>query len=125
MKLATLLIPAYLPRAYVGATPTPYQSGTVDKFEREIVLMSPLVVRHANAVRIMPDRVGRFAHQQVVTEYDFMWEANADSLGKAIALALKSFGLEKVLVVCAGEVEEIDLAGAAELETGLHPWCEE
>ena len=125
MKLATLLLPAYLPRAYPGATPTPYQSGTVDKFERELVALSPLIVRHSNSVRLSRDIAGRFAHSEIVTAYDFMWDQETDSLGLAIVLALKSFGLPAITVAFQGEAEEFSLESVEHLMGGLHPWNEE
>lgn len=125
MKLATLLIPAYLPRAYVGATPAPYQSGTVDAFEKGLAALSPLVVRHANVVRLKSDPAGRFVNQEIVTEYDLMWDAATDSLGQAIALSLKSFNLNDVTVICHGDAQPFTAADAEEIKSGLHPWCEE
>ena len=91
MKLATILVPAYLPRPYVGATPVPYQSGTVDKFERLLAAMSPLVVRHASSTRIRPDTAGRFAHQEISVAYDLMVDPETTTLAKAVDLTLKSF----------------------------------
>jgi hypothetical protein len=125
MKLATLLVPAYLPRSHPGATPTPYQSSTVDTFERGLVALSPLVIRRPNAVRITADPHGRFVHQQIVTEYEMMWDPATVELSKAVDMALKAFALSEVVVLCDGDAEPISANGVTELAEGLHPWCDE
>jgi len=123
MKLASLLIPAYLPRAYASATPAPYQSSTIDAFERELVKISPFVIRNPNATRLLGDEMARFVHQQIVMRYDIMVDPESTSLGDAVVLALSTFKLEKVAVVFANaDAEELALGDAEELQSGLHPW---
>lgn len=126
MKIATLFIPAYLPRAYAGATPTPYQSGTVDKFERQLADLSPVVIRQPNATRLLPDTSGRFAHPEIVTPYQVVVSPDEPALGDAIILALKTFGLESFTVTLSDiEGAPVSTADAEALAAGIHPWNEE
>lgn len=122
MKIVSLLVPACLPAPYVGATPTPYQSGTVDRFERELAKMSPLVIRHANSTRLHEDAAGRFAHVQIVTRYDLLVDPAHETAGNAVALALKTFGLDKLAVILGDDAEDMDAGAAADLAAGLHIW---
>lgn len=124
MKIAVLLVPAYQPRPYAGATPVPYQSGTVDKFERVLAGMSPLVIRHASATRLHPDPAGRFAHPEIVTAYDILHDPETTALGEAIDLALKSFNLEAITIVQNGDAEPFSKADVLSMMDGLHPWNE-
>ena len=125
MKLITLLVPAYQPRPYEGATPVPYQSGTVDKFEKQLAEISPVVIRHHNATRLLPDQSGRFAHPQIVTPYQIVAAPEEDAAGKAIALALSVFKLERVTVLSTEVLgDDFDIAAADELSGGVHPWNE-
>lgn len=124
MRIASLLIPAYMPPAYAGATPTPYQSSTVDNFERDLVKLSPLVVRHGNATTLRPDLHGRFVHQGIHTRYDVALQDDKKTdgyvLGDAVLLALKAFKLESITVICNGEADEINVGAVEELQAGLH-----
>lgn len=122
MKIASLLVPAYLPRSYIGATPTPYQSGTVDNFERELAALSPFVVRQPNATRLLTDPAGRFVAQQIVTQYDLLFDPETTNLGEAIMLALKSFTLDTITVVCDGDAEPFKKDDAENIAAGLHAW---
>lgn len=125
MKLASLLVPAYLPRAYVGATPTPYQSGTVDKFERDLAAMSPFVIRNGQSCRLTPDPAARFVNQQIVTRYDLLVDPETTTLADAIGLTLKSFGLDKVTVIFDdADAEDFNTDRLEELTSGLHPWSD-
>lgn len=121
MKIATILVPAFLPRPYPGATPAPYLSGTVDKFERALACMSPLVVRHT-CTRLLPDPAGRFAHPEIASAYDVMFDPETQTIAEVIDLTLKSFGLESVTVICDGDAEPFNKASVDELMNGLHPW---
>lgn len=125
MKFMSLLIPVYLPRAYPSATPAPYQSSTVDSFERELSKLSGFLVRHGNTTRLSPDVQGRFVHQQIVVRYDLMIDPTEKTMGDAIVLALKSFGVGSIAVIFADkEVSEITILEALEIQAMLHPWCE-
>lgn len=121
MKLVTLLVPAYQPRPYEGATPTPYQSGTVDAFENALVLLSPLVVRQPNGVRLYPDG-GRWVKQEIVTPYQLLVEPEDTVLGDVILLVLKTFKLGSVTVVNGDDAEPFTTTEAEELQAGLHAW---
>jgi hypothetical protein len=126
MKLITLLIPAYMPRPYEGATPVPYQSGIVDKWEKQFAEISPAVLRLPNVVRLLPDPSGRFAHPQIVTPYQVLADSESDTAGNAIALALKVFTLAKLTVFSQDTLgEDFNTEDAANLATGLHSWNEE
>lgn len=121
MKLATLLIPAYLPRSYDGATPAPYQSGTVDQFEKGLAAIAPGFVRHPNATRVTESP--RWAIPWIVTPYQFMIDPEKTTLGDAIALALKAFKLDKINVtVVEAESEDFTADMAADLQTGIYLW---
>lgn len=123
MKYLSMMIPAYLPRAYVGATPTPYMSNTVDNFERELVKLTGYLIRHGNTTRLIPDPAGRFVSQQIVTRYDLMIDHTDKAMGDAIVLALKTFGLEKVAVIFSdSDVAEVAMPEALEIQSCLHPW---
>lgn len=121
MKLVTLLIPAYLPRAYDGATPVPYQSGTVDQFEIQLAKIAPGFIRQPNATRVTESP--RWAIPQIVTPYQFVANPEATPLGDMIALALSAFKLDKVTVmVVEAESEEFTAETAADLQSGIHLW---
>jgi len=124
MKLASLLVPAYLPRAYVGATPTPYQSGTVDAFERALVKLCPaLTVRHHNSTRLHHDPEGRFVAQQIVTRYDVQIDPTTTQLGDVIDLALATFKIDKIEVIYDdAQAATLTADDAAALKDGLHDW---
>lgn len=122
MKFASLLIPVYLPRAYPSATPAPYQSSTVDGFEREMVALSGYLTRHGNTTRLLADPHGRFVSQQIVTRYDLMVDPASTELGDAILLALRTFALDKVAVNFCGDMREITMGEANELRDGIHLW---
>lgn len=123
MKYLSMMIPAYLPRPYAGATPTPYMSNTVDGFERELVKLTGYLIRHGNTTRLVPDPHGRFVGQQIVTRYDLMIDNTDTKMGDAIVLALKSFGLEKVAVIYSdSDVAEVAMPEALEIQAGLHHW---
>jgi hypothetical protein len=125
MKLASLLIPTYQPRSYAGQTPAPYPMATVDKFEKELVGLSPYIVRYPQFHRLHPDTAGRFVHSQVLTRYDIMVEPEQDTLGAAIKLALTAFGGEKICVLFhETDVADIDMAEAEQIFEGLHTWNE-
>jgi len=102
----------------------PYQSGTVDKFERLLAAMSPLVVRHAASTRLLPDAAGRFAHQEITTAYELMVAPDCATLAEAIDLTLKSFKLESVTVLMDGYAELFTDAEVLSMMDGLHPWSE-
>ncbi len=123
MKIASLLIPTYLPRPYPGATPASYQSSIVDNFEKALVALSPYVTRHPAAHRLHPDVQGRFVHQEAFTRYDVMVDPGDSSLGDAVLLALKSFNLAKIGVLFDDtEVADVDAASAEQMQQGLDPW---
>lgn len=122
MKIASLLVPAYLPRAYAGATPTPYQSGTMDKFEKALVDLSPLVIRNHNGTRLHPDTAGRFVHQEVVTQYDLLVDPETTTLAEAIDLALRVFTLENITVIFDGDAAPCTKEDADALSAGVHAW---
>lgn len=126
MKLAVLLVPAYLPPSHPGATPTPYQSGLVDKFEMGLAKLSPVVIRGHNVTRLIPDEGGRWLTQQIVTPYRLIVSPAETALGDAIALTLKSFNIPKVTVLFVdADGEDFALGDADALANGLHPWNEE
>lgn len=126
MKLASLLVPTYMPRAYVGATPVAYQSGTVDAFERSLVKLCPaFTIRYGNATRLLHDPENRFVGMQIVTRYDVMVDPASPQLGDVVTLALTSFKLEKLTVVFDdAETADLALGDAGELKDGYHPWNE-
>lgn len=121
MKLATLLVPAYLPRSYDGATPAPYQSGTVDQFEKALAGIAPGFIRHPNVTRVTESP--RWAVPQIVTPYQFMIDPGKTTLGDAIALALGAFKLDTVNVtVVEAESENFTSTMALDLQLGIHLW---
>lgn len=124
MKLAYILVPAYMPVPYVGATPTPYQSGTVDKYERQLAALSPFVVRHPGSARLRPDSAGRFVHQELTTSYEVLFDPETQTLAEVIDLTLKSFNLETVTVTMGGDAEPFSKVETLALMDGLHPWNE-
>lgn len=124
MKFVSLLIPHCLPPAFQGATPFPFQSGTVDRFERELAALSPLVLRHT-ASRLRPDLAGRFVHTEHVTRYELLIDPETDVLGQAVALALKSFApIDSITVILDGDAEPFNAASAEDWVSGMHPWQE-
>lgn len=121
MKTAFLFIPAYHPPAYVGATPSPYQSGIVDTFEAKACELCPMVFRHANATQLAKDPSGRFAHPAIVTPYEFGLE-EVSALGKLASLALRVFKLESINANVGGETTLLNIADAKEIEAGTLVW---
>lgn len=125
MKLATLLVPAYLPPSHPGATPTPYQSGVVDKFEKLLVELAPVLTRDGNTNRLTRDAAGRWVTVQIVTPYRFIFAPDETTLGDAIALTLKTFNIPSVTVIVVdADGAELTLSEAEELQSGIHPWNE-
>lgn len=122
MSILSVLVPAYTPRAYAGATPTPYQSGVVDKFERQLAALSPHVVRHHNSTRLLPDVSGRFAHQEILTRYDVLVDPEEKTMGEVIELTLKSFNLENVTALYRGDAQPLTVEDAVTMLDGLHDW---
>lgn len=86
--MKTLLLPVYMPVAYSGATPQPYQSSIVDGFERKLVSISTFVMRQ-EAMRLLPSVDGRFVSQQLVKAYSF-----SGKMEDVLTLAIKTFSLK-------------------------------
>ena len=96
MKIITLLIPAYLPRAHPGATPTPFPSSLIDKLEFELVKLSRTILRGPNAVKLTENV--RFVGQEIVTPYTFAASGDMDVLN-AVSLVLKTLSLKTLLIL--------------------------
>ena len=98
MKIATLCIPANLPRPHAGATPVPYTSGKIDALELALAKVAPIVLRGANVVRLTDDPNGRFVGQQIIVPYTLA--ASGDlQLIEAISIAFNTLGLKTLMVL--------------------------
>ena len=98
MKIATLCIPANLPRPHAGATPVPYTSGTMDKLELALVKIAPTVLRGPNMVRLLDDAGNRFVGQQIIVPFTIAALGDLQLID-AVALVLKTLGLKTMLVL--------------------------
>ena len=98
MKIATLCVPANLPRPHVGATPVPYTSGKMDALELALVKVAPTVLRGANSVRLLEDPGNRFVGQQIIVPYTLAHSGDLQLID-AVAVAIKTLGLKTLLVL--------------------------
>jgi hypothetical protein len=98
MKIATLCVPANLPRPHAGATPVPYTSGKIDALEIALTEIVPTVLRGANVVRLIADPGSRFVGQQIIVPYTLAHEGDLQ-LFDAVSIAVKSLGLKTLMVL--------------------------
>lgn len=129
MRVYKIYVPVYLPPSHPGATPTPYQSGTVDKFKLALFnLVGDICDYHENghSKQISAGQTPNGLTERWLVSFSIaILPGRQALLGKAIALALKSFNLSKVAVEHGADAEIFDAEAAQELLDGVHPWNEE
>jgi hypothetical protein len=124
INFISLLVPCYVKPAHHGQTPDTYSPNVVAKFEAALVSRAASVSLQRNCDLLVKDERGdtvRVPHLR----YDFS-HGNDVATAEIIALALQSFGVERLTVwmsdraICSFDTEAVDMLGA-----GLHDWSAE
>lgn len=125
IKIASLLVPAYIKPVHEGQTPEVYASRVTEKWETELVARVNGVVKHKPTERLAANPLKGGIARMVVVRYDFEVDTTEPALAEVIALALSTFGVKLLTVYLSDtQAEEFDAEAAEELSIGAHDWSD-
>lgn len=125
IKIASLLIPAYIKPVHQGQTPEVYSSRVVEKWEKELTARVNGVVKHKPTEQLFSNQAHGGIERKVVVRYDFEVDTNEPALAEVIALSLSIFNVKLVTVYLDdAQAEDFDADAAESLSIGAHDWSQ-